>query len=64
MSTKQDPILFPPMDPEAFAAKLAKYEARGPKSKKSLRGTTYGRMNAAHFDEGERRRVLAAGGKA
>lgn len=34
MSREQDPDIFPPMDADTFAAKLAAWNARAPKPKK------------------------------
>ena len=43
MTAEAFPIVFPPMDPAVFAAKLAKWNARGPKQPKVKLGSIYGR---------------------
>lgn len=40
---QDDTIVFPPMDPEVFAAKLAKYNARGPRQKQMPK-SSFGRV--------------------
>jgi hypothetical protein len=55
-----DPIVFPEMDPAEFAAKLARYNARGPTLRKSRRTSDYGRNLAANFDDEVARRKADA----
>lgn len=54
MDSKEDPILFPPLPDDVFAAKMARWEKREHRSK-SKRTNSYGRLlqeqNAAWFAE-------------
>lgn len=49
MTDDSDPIVFPPMDPEVFERKLAKWKARGPKPRKPPRNA-YGRPSRERLD--------------